>query len=230
MANYQVTITMSADTVTKLFNGHYNLYGFKAIQSTQGGGLPLVWFGTDSFAQNIMISWQAQYQAYTSNSEIIPNGQVLVAFSADINLGQILNVAANGVGTVVGGGSATAISIKNTTATPFTCGISEFAGSANPICALPLYGNNMDDFTPLEKILLMFSTNLMNPGTAIEYIYDGNSLAAYSPGIFIDLTNDPQRTVSYDINEGWSWDGNAWAQQVPSDSNLVPFLIEDGDS
>ena len=232
MADYQVTISMSPDTVTKLVDGGYSMYGFKAIQTTQGGGLPLVWAGTDEFAETTMISWQAQYQAYTSSSEIIqPGVKVVVDFSADINLGQMLNVAANGTGTVVSGGPATAISIVNTTATPFSCGISEMTvDSYNPICAFPLYGNNMFDLTPLMKILLIFSTSQMATGTAIENIYDANSLASYSPGILIDLTIDPQHTVNFDINEGWSWGGYSWAQQIPADSNLVPLLIEDGNS
>ena len=130
-ADYQVIVTMTPDTVTKLVSGLYKLYGFKAIQSSQGGGLPLVWFGTDTYSATTEVDWEAQYQAYTSSSEIVPNHQVVVGFSADIKLGQTLNVAAGGIGTVVTGGRPTAISIQNTTTTPFTCGISEMtAGSA----------------------------------------------------------------------------------------------------
>lgn len=230
-ADYQVIVTMTPDTVTKLVSGLYKLYGFKAIQSSQGGGLPLVWFGTDTYSGTTEVGWEAQYQAYTSSSEIVPNHQVVVGFSADIKLGQTLNVAAGGIGTVVTGGRPTAISIQNTTTTPFTCGISEMtAGSAKPICAFPLYGHIMDDFTPLEKLLLIFSTNQMKTGTALDYIYDQFTLASYSPGIFIDLTNAQQRAVNFDINQGWSWGGYVWAKQIPSKSNLVPLLIENGDS
>ena len=86
----------------------------------------------------------------------------------------------------------------------------------------------MDDFTPLEKLLLIFSTDQIKTGTAIDYIYDGNSLAAYSPGIFIDLTSANQRNVNFDINSGWDWGEYAWAKQIPSTAYLVPLLIEDG--
>ena len=147
------------------------------------------------------------------------NGQIDASYATDINLGQMLNVVAGGTGAVVDGGPATAISIQNTTATPFTCGISEMtAGSAKPLCAFPLYGNQMDVMAPIEKVLLMFSTTPINTGTVIEQ--------AYSSGIFIDLTSAQQRAVKFDINNGWDWGGFAWARQVAPNSNLVPLLIE----
>ncbi len=239
MANvdYQVTITMTTDTVTKLVGGNYKLYGFKALQSTQGGGLPLVWYRTDTYSANTNISWQALYQAYTSSSAIVANRQIAVGFSVDTDLGQMLNVVGGGIGTVVSGGSESAISIRNTTATPFTCGISEtIAGGAKPICAFPLYGNNVDDFTPVQKLMLIFSTNQIKTGTAIDHIYSSNSmlsfssLVSYSSGILIDLTGAQQLAVNYDINQGWSWGEYAWAKSVPSGSNLASILIENGSS
>ena len=227
MVDYQVTIAMNANTLTNLVNGNYSLYGFKAVQTTQIGGLPLVWLRMDEYFENSVIEWNGQYQAYTSNSEIVANGRVVVGFSADISLGQMLNVAADGTGAVVGGGPSTAITITNSTAALFTCGLSEMANMiTNPISAFPLDGNKMDDFTPVEKLLLIFSTNQMKTGTAINYIYDRVSLAAYSPGILIDLTSENQRAVTFDINAGWSWGEGTWASQVPSSSDLVPLLIE----
>ncbi len=181
--------------------------------------MPLVWFRTDTFSATTNVDWQVQYQAYTSRSAIIPNGQIDASYSTDINLGQMLNVVAGGTGTVVGGGPSTAISIQNTTTTPFTCGISEVTGgSAKPLCAFPLYGTQMDVMAPIEKVLLMFSTTPVNTGTVIEQ--------AYSSGIFIDLTSAQQRAVNFDINNGWDWGGFAWARQIPPTSNLVPLLIE----
>ena len=219
MADYEVTITMTPDTVTKLVDGKYNMYGFKAVQSSQGGGVPLVWFKTDTFSATTNVEWQGQYQAYTSRSDSITNGHVEASYATDINLGQMLNVVAGGTGAVVGGGPSTAISIKNTTKTPFTCGISEMTGGkAKPLCAFPLYGLQMDVMAPIEKVLLMFSTTAINTGTVIE--------KAYSSGIFIDLTSAPQRDVVFDINNGWDWGGFAWAEQIDPNSNLVPLLVE----
>jgi hypothetical protein len=219
MAGYKVTINMKPETVTKLVDGLYNLYGFKAVQSTQGGGAPLVWFKMDEFSANNHVDWTVQYQAYTSRSVIIPNGQITASYNTDIDLGQQLNVVAGGTGSVASGGPSTAISIYNTTETPFACGISEVvAGTAKALCAFPLYGTQLDVMAPIAKVLLMFSTNPVNTGTVIEQ--------AYSPGIFIDLTAKNERTVDYDINTGWSWGGAVWARQIPPNANLVPLLIE----
>ena len=219
MANYQVKITMSDETVGLLVKGKFNLYGFKAVQSTQGGGAPLVWFKTDTFSATTDVDWQVQYQAYTSRSSIIANGQITASFATDINLGQKLQVEAGGIGAVVGGGPPTAISIQNTTQTLFTCGISEMTGgSPKPLCAFPLYGLQMDVIAPIEKVLLMFSTTPVNTGVVIEQ--------AYSSGIFVDLTGDENRAVGFDINKGWDWGGFNWAQQIAPDEKLSPLLIE----
>lgn len=217
--DYKVNITMTPDTVQALLNAGFNLYGFKAVQATNQGGAPLVWFKTDVFSVDTEISWVKEYEAYTSRSEIISNGQITASFSTDITLGQTLNVESGGVGSVVNGGPATAISIFNTTSTQFTCGISEeVEGQAKPLCAFPLFGNNLDVIAPIEKVLLLFSTNPVNTGTVI--------MQAYGPGVLIDLTSSNERNVSYDINQGWSWGGFSWAQQVAANANLVPLLIE----
>ena len=151
-------------------------------------------------------------------SKIIPNGSITAGYHTNIDLGEQLNVVAKGTGSVVSGGPTTAISIYNTTQTPFTCGISEVVeGTAKPLCAFPLYGTQLDVMAPIAKVFLMFSTKPVNTGTVIEQ--------AYSPGIFIDLTANNERTVDYAINRGWSWSG-VWAKQIPPNENLVPLLIE----
>jgi hypothetical protein len=221
---YEVQIDMSAATANDLAAGNYYLYGFKAVQSSMGGGAPLVWFATKAYSVTTAVKWQTQYQAYTSSAEDIPDGQVTATFAMNIDLGQVLEVTngTTGTGTVQGGGpSPTAIGIQNQTTTQFTAGISQVVGNpavASPLCAFPLYGMQLDLIAPIEKILLMFSSQPLNTGAVIEQ--------AYSPGILIDLTADNFREVSYDINTGWTWGGGAWAQQVPPNANLAPLLIE----
>jgi hypothetical protein len=216
---YEVTINMTAQTVSQLLAAGFFLYGFKAVQASMTGGSPVVWFATQEFSATTMVNWQEQYQAYTSNSQIIPGGDIVASFAAGITLGETLNVEAGGVGTVTSTGTPTAISILNTVSTPFICGISELQGTSyNPLCAFPLFGNNEDVIAPIEKVFLMFSTQPVNTGTVVEQ--------SYGPGILIDLTASNQRTVNYDINAGWSWGGFSWAQQFPPNSNLVPLLIE----
>lgn len=216
---YSVTINMTPQTVTGLLAAGYFLYGFKAVQSTNTAGVPVVWFQTQQYSGTTVISWQEQYQAYTSNSQIIPGGEVVASFAAPVTLGQTLNVEAGGVGAVVQGGPSTAISINNQVSTPFTCGISELQnGSYNPLCAFPLFGNNEDVIAPIEKVFFMFSTQPVNTGTVVEQ--------SYSTGLLIDLTAQNQRTVNYDLNTAWNWGGFSWAQQFPPNSNMVPLLIE----
>jgi hypothetical protein len=214
---YEVTINMTAETVSQLLAAGFFLYGFKAVQASITGGSPVVWFATQEFSATTMINWQEQYQAYTSNSQIIPGGDIVASFAAGITLGETLNVTAGGVGDVTSTGLPTAISILN------TCGISELQGTTyNALCAFPLFGNNEDVIAPIEKVFLMFSTQPVDTGTVIEQ--------SYGPGILIDLTASNQRTVNYDINAGWNWGGFSWAQQFPPNSNLVPLLIEPSDA
>ena len=223
---YEIDITMSEDTVTTLFDGAYNLYGFKAVQASQSGGSPLVWFtlAKTGYSATTKLTWSVQYEAYTSHTSIIPNGQVQASFSTQIGLGQTLEVGVAGEGNVKDVGTAQAISLLNTTSTPFTCGIAQHSadGNNNPMCAFPLYGRQLDVIAPIEKVLLMFSSMPVNTGTVIEQ--------AYGPGVLVDLTGASTNTrqVSYDINAGWSGGGYSGAQAVTADANLVPLLITSG--
>lgn len=208
--DYQVDIIMDVETVQKLLKGNFFLYGFKAVQSSQGNGAPLVWFSTQSFSTDTNVNWTKQYQAYTSTSEIIANGRIKASFSTNITLGQILDVEIGGVGEVVNGGTSSAISINNTTTTEYTCGISEMQdGVSKPLCAFPLYGLNEDVIVPIEKVLLMFSTKPVNTGTVIESsiqqsLTNLDSTDSYSSGILLDLTGNGnnERSLSYNINTG----------------------------
>lgn len=218
MANYSISIKMSQKTVEDLQNSGFVMYAFKGVK-TSAKGAPLVWFQTRSYALTTEVSWEEHYQAYTSTSAIVPNGVVVASNSYDIDLAQTLDVTGqSGTGSVSSSGKPGAIAINNETNVQFTCGISELvSGDASPICAFTLFGNNLDLIAPIERVLLMFSTTPVNTGSVIYQ--------AYSPGLLIDLTGTNDRTVNYDINNGWSWDGGPWAQQVAAQSDLVPLLV-----
>lgn len=219
---YQVIIKMSQETVTKLKNGKYFLYGFKAVQSKAGGGYPLIWFKSQTFGLQTLVAWQVDYQVYTSLEEIIPNGTITASNPYPADLGNILKVeTGTGTGTVIQGGPESSISIKNLTKTEFTCGISEVGPEgAKPMCAFPLYGTNLNVITPIEKVLLTFSSEPQNTGQVIQQ--------AFSTSLKVNLTGAPSktRTVSYHINEGWSWGGEPWAKTYEAGWDLVPVLIE----
>lgn len=217
--SYQVDITMSPATLDALVDGDYFLYGFKAVQGG-GDGRPLVWFALSDYSTSTSVQWQEQYQAYTSRQTGIPKGRIVASFSTDIALGETLQVKAGGDGTVVQKGTSGAISILNGATDEFTCGIAQTLadGSSSPMCAFPLYGEQQDVIIPIEKVLLMFSTEPVDTGTVIEQ--------AYSAGVLVDLTGSATRKVAFDINKGWSWGGGTWATQVKADADLVPILVE----
>ncbi|MDJ0593389.1 MAG: hypothetical protein QNJ72_25950 [Pleurocapsa sp. MO_226.B13] len=223
--DFSVTITMNQTTVDDLNHNKFILYAFKAVQTTAQGA-PVVWFQTTNYALNTVISWSEEYQAYTSKSQIIPNGQIVASNSYPISLDQTLEVTSStGTGNVdASSGTPGAISIHNQTTTQFTCGISQqqMTGNTTPLCAFPLFGGNLNVIAPIEKVLLMFSTQPVNTGTVI--------FQAYSPAVLIDLTGVTSRQVSYEINQGWSADGAPWATNLPATTNLVPFLIESASS
>ena len=217
--SYEVTVNLDDVTINDLVKNNYRLYGFKAVQTSMGGGAPLVWFVTQNFMAQTVIDWEEQYQAFTSLSQIISGGTISASSPYDIKLDETLNVGQNGVGTVTEVGRPLAISINNTTSTQYTCGISEMqGGNPLPLCAFPLFGNSLNVIAPIEKVLLMFATVAVNTGTVIEQ--------AYSQGVLIDLTGDNQRTLNFQMNNGWNWGGFSWAQAIPADANLVPLLIE----
>jgi hypothetical protein len=224
-SQYQIGITMGPDTVTALQNGNFFLYGFKAVQTTQSGGAPLVWISVspDDLLENTTISWSESYEAYISTVTEIGNG-VTISASSDVPilLGETATTGPGGQMTVTEGGTGQAITIANGTQTQYSCGISqEQSGGFIPLCAFPLFGENDDVIAPIEKVLLMFATAEVNTGTVIEQ--------AFSPGMLVDLTADNQRNLAFDINQGWSTlpDPNqGWGFQCPANASLVPMLID----
>lgn len=213
-----VTIQMSSQTVQQLLQSGFTLYGFKAVQTSIGGGAPLVWYATQRYSQSTVVSWTADYHAYTSTSQIVPNAQIQAIFQTQIALGQTLQVQQMGIGQVVDGGTPGAISILNQTTQQFTTGIGQ-PNSNGPasLCAFPLFGNMIDVIAPSEQVLLMFATQPVNFGTVI--------FQAFAPGLLIDLTGVSSRNVTFDINNGWSAGGASWAQNISASSSLPPLLI-----
>jgi len=210
--NYQVTITVSNETLEGLSAGGFSLCALKAIATTAGGGQPVLWRVTKQFANSMAIQWSSQVQAYISST----GTSVTVTSSIGIDYGQILSVAS---GELAGGGLAEAMSILNDTTKQYTCGLSyDSGGQPSPIAAFPLYGNMMDAFAPIEQVLLMFTTYPAVPGQVL--------LRAYAQGLLIDLTPATERAVSFDINSGWSWGGQPWGQTIPPNTLLTPLLIQ----
>lgn len=214
-----VTIMMSASTVEALMQGGFSLSVFKAVQTTTGGAAPVVWMQANQFSEMMQVSWPDQYGAYVSTSQIMPNAIIEAVGQVAATLGATVSVDGSGNLGVGGNGQPGAISILNQAQAQWTAGICEMTnGQFAPTVAIPLYGEMLDVVTPVEKVLLMFSSMPVNAGTVI--------FQAFSSGVLVDLTEGSDRQVVFDINNGWIWGGSSWAQPVQANSNLVPLLVE----
>ncbi|KOG85193.1 hypothetical protein [Streptomyces varsoviensis] len=220
---YSISIEMDDATTNRLREGGFRLYGFRGVRSSSSNGRPLVWFSSLGYMTATEISWAPQLKAFTSHSQIIPDGRVTASNSYNIELGQTLEVKSiTGTGTVSPDGLQGAVSVYNETSTEFTTGISQRSdvgdtSSFNPLCAFPLFGGNINVFTPVEKVLLFFASDSINTGTVIE--------RAFAPGLLIDVTGVGHRSVQYHINTGWS-PSEIWARKISARDNIVPLLVE----
>lgn len=231
MADLEVQVTMSVETVEALLNNGSLLYILKAVRSSSQAGRPLVWRRLDAYSSLTSVTWPDAVQAYTSFSPIQPGQTIEPGFAAAIQAGQILQVTQGGLGTVVQAGPPPPpyVTVENTTQTSFTCGLE---CAAAPYCAFPLYGLNTQSFGLSQKVLLMFSTDSFAPGAVIDgsLISSMSSptilMAAVSPGVLIDLGSSPGAEVSFDLNQGWTWATGVQARQVSATANLTDLLIE----
>lgn len=214
----QISIALSGPDQTTLKNEGFALYGFKAVKTAISGGAPLVWFSTTAFLPDTKVIWEDKYEAFISDSQIIANGKIDASNHQAASLGQIVEVSETGELSAATGGSPGAISITNMGTHPYTTGIAQvISGNANPMCAIPLHGKNMDEVMPIQKVLLMFASNTVNTGVVIY--------KCFSSGILIDLTGVESRAVKYGIDTSWDVGAATWAQKIEPNANLVPLLI-----
>ena len=216
---YQVTIQLSNATVQALSDSGYALFAFLPVQATAAGGQPVLWLHTKSVAENIQIDWSSTYAAYISQSAIVVNSTIAMQSEAPISFGQILQVGQGGSVSVTSDGPADAMSVLNTTTTPYTCGLAVALGSVtSPIAAFPLYANSLDAIAPMEKVLLVFESYPAQAGQILE--------RTLAQGLFVDVAGGAARTVSFDINNGWSFGGAPWGQVIAANTPLNELLIK----
>jgi hypothetical protein len=220
---YSVTFTMDETTLHKMQG--YSLVAFKGVKAPNtlaSNAVPVAWFSSQDFGLSTTISWQEDYEAYTSTQSFIPQGTIDSSNSVPIAIGQSYNVDGSGSGTITNDGQPNAISINNTANREFTCGISQVSignDTPQPICAFDLLGGNVDIIIPEERVFLMFATGAVDTGVVLE-----RSLGC---GLLVDLTGVSSRTgISYDANQGWSWGNFGWANQFPPNYQLSPLLID----
>ncbi len=214
---YEVNINMNADTLKDLKESGYFLYGFKAIESSNPNGKPVLWLKTSEYMENTTICWEENYGAYVSTVD--PTANIAGRVDRPIRLGQMMHVDGNGICTVKSDGFPGSMSIYNEGMRQFVCGISENIGNKKfkPICCFKLHGKNEVSIKPLPRVLLVFSPENIAENTVVEQLS--------GPGILIDLDDANVREVSYFTNKGWIWNDEVWAEEIAAGSEISPFLI-----
>ncbi len=85
-----------------------------------------------------------------------------------------------------------------------------------PICVFPINLNEELIITPVDKIVLFFSTSPCEIASPIDITPE--------PAIEIDLTGVNSRTVVFDQN-GWLDNKEPWTKQIRAGASLAPYLI-----
>ena len=219
MAQFNVNIAINQNDVATLKNQGFKLFAFKAVGTSIQGGAPLVWFETQSYLANTTVKWEESYRAYIAQgTQIDPTTEIVASNSADIDLGQTMTISTTGVLDVKKEGPENHISVIASQGQSWTTGLSQFVdGIAKPLCAVPILSGFLDRFTPIEKVLFMFATAPYTAGTVI--------VQAFSPGILVDLTGTSNRSITYNIQDGWGPTTETWADNIPVNSSLTPLLI-----
>ncbi|HTU70248.1 MAG TPA: hypothetical protein VMF11_07980 [Candidatus Baltobacteraceae bacterium] len=215
--DYTIQLTMDSDTVKGLKGAGFVLYGFKAVQGPQSG-VPTVWFKDPNFSTTTTVQWSESYQAFVSNVDPIPGGQIVDSDVADIKLGQQAPINSAGTFDTVITGDAGQIEIYNGATRQYTTGIAQYqGGSYQNLCAFPTFGQMVTSIVPIARVFLMFATKAYATSTVV--------VQSSGPGFIIDLTASNNRQVSYVLNGGWSSNGQSWGTAVAANNPMNPFLI-----
>ncbi|MCF3101315.1 hypothetical protein IPZ58_06950 [Streptomyces roseoverticillatus] len=220
-SNFSIDMVMPEQTVLDLEHGGYHLFGFKAVTTSSPNGSPVVWIKSQKYSTHTTIKWSEHFQAYASVSDIQPGYEITGRNAKDIILGQKFIVySRNAIGRVEGGGTPGVISTINETNERFATGISQAQPGQDPapLCAVDLRGLHSVAFAPKERVLLSFATNPFKVGTV--------TVQMFGPGALIDMGLEDNRRVAFDMDKGWSAEGNPpWLQLVKSGDLITPLLI-----
>ncbi len=226
---YEIDIALSAPTITALSNGGYYLYVLLGTTMTDGAARPVLWEARRDFGVATKVTWSSDVSAYASSSSIGPGKAVSMINDPPIKGGQTLKVAKTGIGTAKIGGPAHMITIKNQSAVQFASGLAcaNSKGTMVPFVVAPLYGKQSNQCFPAPKALLNFSTKKYAPGTIIGSVQPKVlAMAAFGSSLLVDLSGANKRSVAFDINRGWDWGKNVWANRVAANADLSKVLIQ----
>ena len=196
MANFSVNIAISQENVTTLKQQGFKLFGFKAVNVSVQGGSSVIWYETNQYLASTDVKREEKYQAYISqDTQISPQTPIQESNSADIELGQRMTISTTGSLNVTKDEPTNAVSVVADTGVSWTTGLNQLVdGVLKPLCAVPILSGFLDQFVPINKVLLMLATRPFVSGTVI--------VQAFSPGILVDLTGVGSRKISFDIGIG----------------------------
>jgi hypothetical protein len=211
----RLTVLMADQTVDRLTAGGYRLLVCLAVRSAPRGE-PLLWFQTGALGMSVELEWDTAHAAFTASHD----AGVTVRNTYPACLGTTLVVtAATGTGRVEPGGPPGGIGVRNTTSTGFTAGLAQTGPDElmAPVCEVALFGGTQATVEPVPRAFLAMSARSRRTGRPL--------VSADGPGVLLDLAPEG-RTVGFDLNAGWSWDGS-WAEAVPAGTELAPLLAGD---
>lgn len=198
---YGLDIKIDPETLKSIHETGLKLYVFKAAEcSPAKGAKPLVWQIYESINEETNLGWKVNYGAYFSTIEMSKDANYSSITSRPISLGQTLVIDMNEDASVENKGREGAITIADDTVDKnYTCGISQpdKDGKMNPMCAVPLKHKLSDIIIPIEKIALIFASDIKQIGSVYEY--------AISDGVIIDFTNINNRTATFDLSKEIVW-------------------------
>jgi len=222
MSTYSVTVNLDAATLSQLYASGYSLCCLLGAQVGDAGALPLLWSVNPGFVSHNVVNWPAcsvfTAAAPAGSGQLAAGEVVTPGWTTAMSPGQLLTVPADGAGTVSNAGIADAFAVFNASATGQLCGL---AAAGQPLCALPLPGQDGQVLGPLPHVVLFFANGKIPPvGTAIDRWPGGRTAA-----LLVDASLGNNPTVSFNINTSWDYTQQAWGTPIPFTEALAPYLI-----
>lgn len=232
-------INFSQESVEYLNQGNYTLCCFLACKSENAASfVPLCWCTINFFLRSVLIEWEFDLSAYLSTSEIANNKIIYIpqiessrstqksvaGSNYEIALEQRMLINDYGKVSIDTDNTSETVLIQNNSTTPYATGICIYNNNDDQYygnCVFNTYGKHNIKVAPVNKAFLMFTSKDIKSNTVV--------LVSENDGMLVDLTNistqDNSRTVSYDIDTGWSSNGQVWGKIYPRGTDLKSILV-----
>ena len=241
MPERRLEIRMAPETVSTLQRSGFVLYVFRAVRTSNPSARPLIWRKRDRYSARTVLRWGAELRAFTSFDGILPGKEIFPGFDLPMAPGRTLRIGPGGIGEVVDDPGVlptnrrSSYGFHQTDSISIRCGLATPGQDrAEPFCAFELLPGFAEVVTRTEKVLSIFSSHELDPGTVVETLFDpgeapgsgsGSVRSGVGPGLLLDLENRDQQVARFDTESGWHSD-DPDARPVAATENLVPLLVE----